>query len=247
MFQNKGNSDNLIIIDNGKYAIHIDFLYVDGIDITKTAVRIIKKYIELLQEKDNIIAADLEELKTLRNVSDKITKLILMLTEKSEARVFEIISYAILKNHYKGVKIYWGYTPENIREERLTLYKTGRTNANDGGIDFVMKPLGRFFQVTEVLENYDKYLSDIDKVMRFPITFVVKTNKTSEDIRNELKDYIERKSGGMEIIKNRYSEAIEEIITINEPKNWVGDLLNSNINSVISDIETYYRLEMNLL
>lgn len=30
--------------------------------------------------------------------------------------------------------------------------KTGRTNANDGGIDFVTKPLGRFFQVTETLD-----------------------------------------------------------------------------------------------
>lgn len=44
------------------------------------------------------------------------------------------------------------------------MYKTGRTNANDGGIDFVMRPVGRFFQVTEV-NNYDKYLLDIDKVI----------------------------------------------------------------------------------
>lgn len=29
-------------------------------------------------------------------------------------------------------------------EDYLILYKTGCTNANDGGIDFVMKPLGTF-------------------------------------------------------------------------------------------------------
>jgi len=39
-----------------------------------------------------------------------------------------------------------------VEEDNLELYKTGRTNANDGGIDFVMKPLGRFFQVTETTD-----------------------------------------------------------------------------------------------
>ena len=50
------------------------------------------------------------------------------------------------------------------------LYKTGRTNANDGGIDFVMRPLGRFFQVTETVD-VNKYFLDIDKIQRFPLTF----------------------------------------------------------------------------
>ena len=40
--------------------------------------------------------------------------------------------------------------------QAIKLYKTGKTNANDGGIDFVMKPLGRFFQVTETLD-FKKY------------------------------------------------------------------------------------------
>ena len=38
--------------------------------------------------------------------------------------------------------------------------------SSDGGIDFVMRPAGRFFQVTEV-DRYDKYLLDIDKVNHF--------------------------------------------------------------------------------
>ena len=246
-FHNRCNSNDLIIIDSGRYALHIDFLYVHGIDISKTAVKIIEKYIHLLQEKDNAFMNDLEELKTLQTRDSKLEKLITMLTEKSEARVFEIISYAILKNHYKGVKIYWGYTAEKLREETLTLYKTGRTNANDGGIDFVMKPLGRFFQVTEVMENYDKYLLDIDKVMHFPITFVVKTLKTKNEIEEDLNSYIQLKSGGMAIIINRYKNAIEEIITINELKEWMNSLQDDDINSVINDIEMYYKLEMNLL
>ena len=247
-FKNKisDTEQDLIIINNGKYALHIDYLYVDNKDISKTVIKIIETYINLLQEKDNSLLTDLEELKKLQDTTNKETKLISMVTENTEARIFEIISFSILKNHYKGIKIYWGYSREQIEEEYLTLYKTGRTNANDGGIDFVMKPLGRFFQVTEVLENYHKYLLDIDKVMHFPITFVVKTNKSKDKLLSELKAYIEKISGGMDIIKNRYNSAIEEIITINELKEWIKDLPDKSIDELINDIELYFRLEMNM-
>ena len=74
---------------------------------------------------------------------------------------------------------------DDIREEELVLYKTGRTNANDGGIDFVMKPLGRFFQVTESVD-VKKYFLDIDKVQRFPLTFVIKSNDSPEMLRKRI-------------------------------------------------------------
>jgi len=45
-----------------------------------------------------------------------------------------------------------------------------------------MKALGRFFQVTETL-NFKKYFLDIDKIQKYPITFVV---KSSESIYNIL-------------------------------------------------------------
>lgn len=60
-----------------------------------------------------------------------------LLSEDAEARIFEIISYAILKNHYKNTKIYLGFTLDTIEEKQLELFKTGRTNANDGGIDLL--------------------------------------------------------------------------------------------------------------
>lgn len=75
-----------------------------------------------------------------------------LLRPNVDARVFEIVSYAILKQFYSDQHIYWGWSPDELNAEYLTLYKTGRTNANDGGIDFVMKPLGRFFQVTETID-----------------------------------------------------------------------------------------------
>lgn len=80
-----------------------------------------------------------------------------------DARIFEIVSFAILKEKYANESIFIGETLSSVKEESLTLYKTGRTNANDGGIDFVMKPIGRFYQVTETID-VNKYFLDIDKV-----------------------------------------------------------------------------------
>ncbi len=137
--------NDLIIINNGKYLIHIDYIYVEGYDISKVSCKIIERDIDLLTAKDHALISILEELRELKNYSDKKKKISALLTEDAEARIFEIISYAILKNHYKNVTVFFGYTRETIDEVALELFKTGRTNANDGGIDFVMRPVGRFF------------------------------------------------------------------------------------------------------
>ena len=99
-----------------------------------------------------------------------------LLSEGSEARIFEILAFSILKRHYSHLSILIGETEDTLCKRSLQLYKTGRTNANDGGIDFVLRPLGRFFQVTEV-SVLGKYLLDIDKVLHFPVTFVIKTSR----------------------------------------------------------------------
>ena len=237
--------NDLIIINNGKYLIHIDYIYVDGHDISKICCKIIEKYIELLIAKDHELIRILEELKELKDYSKKKDKLNALLTEDSEARIFEIISYAILKNHYKNIKVFFGYTRENIKEVALELFKTGRTNANDGGIDFVMRPVGRFFQVTEV-NNYDKYLLDIDKVMHFPISFVIKTKQAKKKVLEDLELYISQRSSGMSVLVERYRKAIEEIITINELYAWIDELEDSDIDGIIRDIDIYYKLEMHM-
>ena len=246
-FRNKipSSTKDLIIVNNGKYLIHIDYLYVNGIDISKLCCSIIEKYIELLLTKDHALLKILSELENLPNPNDKKEKINELLTDDAEARIFEIISYAILKNHFKDVVVYFGYSEDKIEKKHLELFKTGRTNANDGGIDFVMKPVGRFFQVTEV-NNYDKYLLDIDKVMHFPITFVIKTQKSRDSVWEEIKNYIAEKSSGMRILENRYNQAIEDIITINELKEWMLNLSPGSVNNIIRDIDVYYKLEMNL-
>ena len=237
--------NELIIIDNGKYLLHIDYLYVNGKDISKTLCSIIEKYIDLLIKKDHALISILQQMQEITDYAEKKQRLNSLLTEDAEARIFEIISYAILKNHYKNIKVYFGYSRDSIKEAELQLYKTGRTNANDGGIDFVMRPVGRFFQVTEV-NNYDKYLLDIDKVLHFPVSFVIKTKSSIEQIQNELSNYINSRANGMRIIEERYRNAIEEIITINELQCWTNDLNDADIDSIIRDIDIYYKLEMNM-
>lgn len=246
-FRNKFPSikNDLIIVDNGKYLLHIDYLYVDDYDISRTVCMIIEKYIDLLMTKDHALISTLRQMQKLTDYVKKKQQINALLTEDAEARIFEIISYAILRNHYKNIKVYFGYSRDTIHEEELQLYKTGRTNANDGGIDFVMRPIGRFFQVTET-NNYDKYLLDIDKVMHFPITFVIKTKVLKTQILKELDAYIDERANGMRVIEERYRKAIEEIITINELQQWTEELDDSDVDGIIRDIDIYYKLEMNM-
>ena len=247
-FRNKarGATVDPIVINNGKYALHIQYLYVHGIDISGAINAVVEKYIELLYEKDHTLSVELGRLEEEKSTSKKLEIVNNLLTETAEARIFEIVSYVILRRHFGSQTIFFGFSRDAITEVSLELYKTGRTNANDGGIDFVMKPLGRFFQVTEV-GNYDKYFLDIDKVMHFPITFVIKTTKSKAEIEKEFDAYIAEKSGGMEVISRRYRDALEDIITINELSKWLFDLSPEDVDRMIVDMRLYYDLEMNLI
>ena len=111
-FKNKFTeiSNDLIIIDNGKYLIHIDYLYVNKNDISKTCCKVIEKYVDLLINKDHALIQILQDMSQLTDYEEKRKKIITLLSEDAEARIFEIISYAILKNHYKNVKVYFGYS-----------------------------------------------------------------------------------------------------------------------------------------
>jgi hypothetical protein len=146
----------------------------------------------------------------IENAEQAITFIIEQLNPNVDARIFEIVSYAILKAQYGQQTIWLGKTKESVVEEQLILYKTGRTNANDGGIDFVMRPLGRFFQVTETVD-VNKYFLDIDKVQRFPITFVIKTDQTAKEIFKILRQQAFAKYK-IETVVESYIAAIEEII-----------------------------------
>ncbi len=159
-----------------------------------------------------------------------------------DARIFEIVSFAILKTHYADIAFFWGWTANTITEDRLSLYKTGRTNANDGGIDFVMRPIGRFYQVTETL-SVKKYFLDIDKVQKYPMTFVVKSMLPADEIANLIRQQAERQYKIQAII-NRYMSCIEEIINIPQLMRYLTDIAKSKqIAAVMQEIIKHSRLE----
>jgi hypothetical protein len=162
-----------------------------------------------------------------------------------DARIFEIVSFAILKAHYGEQSIFWGWSADELRQDFLMLYKTGRTNANDGGIDFVMKPLGRFFQVTETID-VNKYFLDIDKVRRFPLTFVVKTTDDDATVREQLRQEAHRKYG-VDAVVARYMEAVEEIINIPRLVSIFETLVQEGkLSQVMDEIVLQSRVEFNV-
>lgn len=82
--------------------------------------------------------------------------------------------------------------------------------------------------------------------MHFPVSFVIKTEKTIKRVTEELKGYISARTHGMQVLEKRYNTAIEEIITINELKRWTDELPDDDIDGIIGDMDIYYKLEMNM-
>ena len=75
----------------------------------------------------------------------------------------------------------------------------------------------------------------------------MKTNKNKELVLEELQEYINKKTGGMQFLKERYEKAIEEIITINEIRDALNSLNNiTSLNQIIQDIKLYYQVEFNI-
>lgn len=185
-------------------------------DLSEVVIKIIDEYVKTKMQSFERFLLSCQELQKLKpEQHNEVEAFILsQLAPNVDARLFEIISYSILKYFYHDQKIYWGWELklETLKEENLLLYKTGRTNANDGGIDFVMKPLGRFFQVTETLD-FKKYFLDIHKLEKYPITFVIKSTEDSDTLfkkieENALKVYVAK------AIVAKYMSCIEEIINI---------------------------------
>lgn len=204
-----------------KYWINEQLLLVligddETVNIAKAVIRIIDAYAAAKRTAFESFLEACSRLNTLDlNDEKKAAKFVAdQLEPNVDARIFEIVSFAILKASYGEQTIYWGWTKAKLNEELLTLYKTGRTNANDGGIDFVMRPLGRFFQVTETID-VRKYFLDIDKLQKFPLTFVIKSSEGVEDLKRAIRKQAEAVYG-VEAIVERYLNCIEEIINVPE-------------------------------
>jgi hypothetical protein len=213
------NSDlKPIIVQSNRYWINPNLLRVKAgqkdCDLAVSIIEIIDEYVKTKSAAFATFIETCVKLKELtKSAPNEAEAFILdLLAPNRDARVFEIVSFAILKFFYHDQTVYFGFDLDKLTKESLKLFKTGRTNANDGGIDFVMKPLGRFFQVTETLD-VKKYFLDIDKIERFPISFVIKSVEPIETLRQKLKDGAQKQFGVQRVVDS-YMACIEEIINI---------------------------------
>ena len=216
-------------------------------NLAESIIEIIDTYVAAKRSAFDAFIETCERLAELASQSgaDAIAFVESQLQPTVDARVFEIVTFAVLKAHYGEQSIFWGWAEDAIQEDPLALYKTGRTNANDGGIDFVMKPIGRFFQVTETID-VNKYFLDIDKVHRFPLTFVVKSVASEAEIKLELRREAHRKYG-VDAIVQRYMESVEEIINIPKVVGVFTDLVARNkVQQVMDEIVLQSRVEFNV-
>lgn len=229
-------NENLIIVKASKK----DF------NISHAILEIIDAYVEVKRGSFEKFIDTCEKLKDLEE--EKIPKtsefVFGLLAPNIDARIFEIVSFAILKFFYFDQTVFFGFDLDEIEEENLKLYKTGRTNANDGGIDFVMKPLGRFFQVTETTD-VKKYFLDIDKLEKFPVTFVVKSNESAEVLLSNIRTNAE-KQYSIKAVVDKYISCIEEIINIQELTTRFNKAVELGyLNDILSEIITQSKVEFN--
>lgn len=215
-------------------------------DISKTIIAIIDLYIEAKRDAFESFISTCEELQEISGKDpEKVFSFISNLLEPNiDARLFEIVSFSILKYFYHDKKIFWGFTRTELNEENLKLYKTGRTNANDGGIDFVMKPLGYFFQVTETLD-VKKYFLDIDKLEHYPIRFVIKTIEEKDDVLIKLRNGAKLQFGVDKIVQ-KYMDAIEEVVNIPTLLNYFNEANRIGYtNRILDEILIQSKVEFN--
>lgn len=98
--------------------------------------------------------------------------------------------------------------------------------------------------MTETID-VNKYFLDIDKVQRFPITFVIKSNDTIEKIKATiLSQAIEKYK--IEAVVNNYMSAIEEIINTQNLVDIFQDIVKSEkMQEVMDEIIKQSKVEFN--
>ncbi len=215
-------------------------------NLAKSVIQIIDLYIETKKSAFESFIQDCEKLKSItgKGKSEIESYITGLLQPNVDARLFEVVSYSILKYFYHDQVVYFGFQRDKITEEKLKLFKTGRTNANDGGIDFVMKPLGRFFQVTETLD-VKKYFLDIDKIERFPISFVVKSEDSVASIKKALESDA-KKLYSIDAVVKKYMNCIEEICNIPRLKECFQKVVkDGHLSGVLDEIILQSKVEFN--
>lgn len=218
----------------------------DGTDPKKVAsviVDVVKAYIDLITANQSSV---LEEIQGIETLEDLFEFFRIAFASNSDARLFEIASYVLLAEHYRGQTIFIGTRPELVEPKPLVLFRTGRTNANDGGIDFVLQPLGRFFQVTETLD-FKKYFLDFEKVNRYPMSFVIKVDAKKEDVMARIRRDAERSGQYSEDTILMYMDLFEEVFTLKDLQEVAAGLSVATLTRIKSALSLQFQLEYGLL
>ena len=215
-------------------------------NISRVVIAIIDRYIETKRDAFERFIETCEKLGRVSAENDvQVSEFISsLLAPNTDARIFEIVSFAILKFFYHDQTVFFGFDLDSIQEEPLKLYKTGRTNANDGGIDFVMRPLGRFFQVTETLDAR-KYLLDIDKLEHYPVSFVIKSTESIGALERKLRAGAEKRYA-VKAIVDRYMNSIEEVINCAVlQERFDQAVAQGSLRDILGEIITQSKVEFN--
>lgn len=200
------------------------------INIADLVIKIIDRYMALKQEGYTKFIDICRKLQKNFDGGKVFEFLNSILSEDTDARLFEIVSYCILKEHYK--------------DKGFSLYRTGRTNANDGGIDFVLKPEGRFFQVTEVFD-FEKYFLDIEKLIHYPITFVIRTELSSKESLGRIT--VDARSKYNKETLEKYMACFEEVITLPVLRGYLREIKGKKgIRELLNELVLQYQIEYNI-
>jgi hypothetical protein len=225
--------------------ISVALLSENGMNPKDTAAYVVSSIDKYIQIIDDNQTAYLNEIETAAADKDIVDLVRQAFDYSSDARLFEIISFALLHIHFQQTEVTLIVNGVS-KTECLCLYRTGRTNANDGGIDFVLKPLGKFFQVTETLD-FKKYFLDFDKINRFQLSFVIKTERSSDEVREQISSNAQRSLDAELVV--RYVNLFDDIYTLNELKSILDWIQKSHelITQLKEIIINCFKLEYGLL
>lgn len=155
------------------------------------------------------------------------------------------MSYAVLKAKYHQETVWIGETKDTVSEEFLILYKNRANECQRRGHRFCHEALGAILPSNGETISVNKYFLDIDKVQRFPITFVVKSDETSDQIRAAIRAQAVTKYK-IEAVVDSYMKAIEEIINVEDLVAAFDTVVKSGqLQTVMDEIVIQSKVEFN--
>lgn len=206
-------------------------------------INVVDSYMEQITANQSTTLGEIQAIESLEDLEEFFDT---AFASNSDARLFEIASYVLLAEFYRGQYIFIGRDPANVQQRSLNLFRTGRTNANDGGIDFVLQPLGRFFQVTETLD-FKKYFLDFEKVNRYSMSFVIKVDTEHQEVISRIRRDASRSGQYSDETIDMYMSLFDEVFTLKDLRHVAGNISATAVDRVKNQLSLQFQLEYGLL